>query len=225
VEGFEGTIGGSTLEETEAAINRYLVFLCEVARECCDEGWLDKDTMLLSAGGSAFFDLVVQAGEKHLGEIKPQMILRSGCYLTHDSHFYQHLHQRLRNRCQRADALGDGLRASLEVWSYVQSRPEPTRAVLNMGKRDCSYDIHLPTITHWYRPGKHDRPVAITPDHRIISLNDQHAIVDLPTESELRVGDLVAAGISHPCTTFDKWQLIPLVDDDYQVTGAIRTFF
>ena len=47
----------------------------------------------------------------------------------------------------------------------------------------------------------------------------------VPADSPLQVGDMVALGISHPCTTFDKWQLIYLVDDAYNVTGAIRTFF
>jgi D-serine dehydratase len=225
VEGFEGTIAGSTLEETEAAISRYLVFLCEVATKCCDEGWLNKDTMIFSAGGSAFFDLVVQAGKNQFGTSTPQVILRSGCYLTHDSQFYRNLHTRLLNRFRPVATLGEGLRASLEIWSYVQSRPEPTRAVLNMGKRDCSYDIHLPVITHWYRPKNQGGPISIPPDHRIVSLNDQHAIVDIPADSPLGVGDLVAAGISHPCTTFDKWQLIPMVDETYQVIDAIRTFF
>jgi len=225
VEGFEGTITGASMEETESAISKYLGFLWEVAAKCCDEGLLDKESMLLSAGGSAFFDLVVQASEQHLRQPQAEVILRSGCYLTHDSHFYQQLHQRLLSRCERADGLGAGLHAALELWAYVQSRPEPTRAILNLGKRDCSYDIHLPLLTHWLRPGDHDLPVAIPPNHRIVALNDQHAIVDLPTDSPLQVGDLVAAGISHPCTTFDKWQLIPLVDDAYNVTAAIRTFF
>lgn len=224
VEGFEGTIGGSTLEETEAAIGRYLEFLCEVATKCCSEGWLNRDTMVFSAGGSAFFDLVVRTSENRLGD-GSKVILRSGCYLTHDSQFYQQLHERMLTRFQRADVLGEGLRASLEIWSYVQSRPEPTRAVLNMGKRDCSYDIHLPLITHWYRSASQGDPIPIPPGHRIVSLNDQHAIVDIPADSPLRVGDLVAAGISHPCTTFDKWQLIPVVDEAYRVTDAIRTFF
>jgi len=225
VEGFEGTIAGATLDQTEIAIDKYFGFLWEVAAKCCDEGLLDKETMLLSAGGSAFFDLVVQASEQHRLEPRPEVILRSGCYLTHDSNFYQQLHERLLSRCQRADELGTGLQAALELWACVQSRPEPTRAVLNLGKRDCSYDIHLPLLTHWFRSGDHDRPLAIPASHRIASLNDQHAIVDLPPDSPLRVGDLVAAGISHPCTTFDKWQLIPLVDDAYNVTGGIRTFF
>jgi D-serine deaminase-like pyridoxal phosphate-dependent protein len=38
------------------------------------------------------------------------------------------------------------------------------------------------------------------------------------------VGDIVACGISHPCTAFDKWQLIPVVEDEH-VVDLIRTFF
>jgi D-serine dehydratase len=49
--------------------------------------------------------------------------------------------------------------------------------------------------------------------------------VRTPTHSPLRVGDLVSFGISHPCTTFDKWRLLWVVDDDYTVTEGIRTFF
>lgn len=225
VEGFEGGISGSSLEETEDAIRGYLAFLCQVATTGCDEGWIEPKTLLLSAGGSAFFDLVVEASEQHGFQSQPDVILRSGCYLTHDSVCYQQLHQRLLSRCERAEGLGEGLRSSLEVWAHVQSRPEPTRAVLTMGRRDCSYDIHLPLLTQWFRPGEHELPVAIPAGHRIEALNDQHALVELPPDSPLRVGDMVAAGISHPCTTFDKWQLIHLVDDDYNVTGAVRTFF
>lgn len=225
VEGFEGTIACTTTEETEVVIGKYLRLLCEVATRCCEEGLLDKTSMLLSAGGSAFFDMVVQAGEQNFLTPRPEVILRSGCYLTHDSIFYQKLHERMLSRCELADKLGPGLQAALEVWACVQSRPEPTRAVLNFGKRDCSYDIHLPLLTQWFRRGDQSVPLAIPANHRIASLNDQHAIVDLPPDSPLQVGDLVAAGISHPCTTFDKWQLIPLVDDAYSVTGGIRTFF
>ena len=36
---------------------------------------------------------------------------------------------------------------------------------------------------------------------------------------------LVGCGISHPCTAFDKWRLIPVVDDDYTVVDAVLTFF
>ena len=36
---------------------------------------------------------------------------------------------------------------------------------------------------------------------------------------------MVGFGISHPCLTFDKWLVMMLVDDDFHVIGAIRTFF
>ena len=59
----------------------------------------------------------------------------------------------------------------------------------------------------------------------MVALNDQHAFLDLPPELPLAVGDMAAVGISHPCTTFDKWRLLPVVDDDYTVVEAVRTFF
>jgi D-serine dehydratase len=59
----------------------------------------------------------------------------------------------------------------------------------------------------------------------LAGLNDQHALLDLPADSPLAVGDMVACGISHPCTTFDKWQFLPVVDDEYGVVGGVRTFF
>ena len=60
---------------------------------------------------------------------------------------------------------------------------------------------------------------------RVTELNDQHTHMTVPTDSPFRVGDMVAFGVSHPCTTFDKWQLIGIVDDDYNVVSAVRTFF
>jgi len=35
----------------------------------------------------------------------------------------------------------------------------------------------------------------------------------------------VCLGISHPCTAFDKWQLIPVVDEEYRIVDVVRTFF
>ena len=68
-------------------------------------------------------------------------------------------------------------------------------------------------------------PQALGPGYTCTGLNDQHAYVTVPAETPLQVGDLVSFGVSHPCTTFDKWQLLYLVDDAYNVTGAVRTYF
>lgn len=106
----------------------------------------------------------------------------------------------------------------------VQSRPEPRLAILTMGKRDASYDIDLPIPLFSHRPGP-GRPSALPPGCSIVKMNDQHAYLQLPAGFDLEVGDLVGCGISHPCTTFDKWPLLLAVDDDYRVGYAINTFF
>ena len=113
---------------------------------------------------------------------------------------------------------------ALEVWSMVQSRPEPQLAILTMGKRDASYDIELPIPLFSHRPGP-GLPGVLPPGCSIVKMNDQHAYLRLPAGFELEVGDLVGCGISHPCTTFDKWPLLLAVDDDYRVGYAINTFF
>jgi D-serine dehydratase len=94
-----------------------------------------------------------------------------------------------------------------------------------MGKRDVSYDVDMPRPIAWYRAGVHERPLVAPAEWRITKLNDQHAYVELPAQADLRVGDLVGCGISHPCTTFDKWSLLIEVDDAYDVVGGLRTFF
>jgi D-serine deaminase-like pyridoxal phosphate-dependent protein len=126
------------------------------------------------------------------------------------------------------DGLHDQLRPALEVWSVVLSRPEPGLAILGMGKRDASYDVELPIPLVHHRPGA-GAPRALPTGCKIIKMNDQHAYLQLPEGDplggQLAVGDIVGCGISHPCTTFDKWPVVLLVDDDYTVRQAINTFF
>ncbi len=105
-----------------------------------------------------------------------------------------------------------GSKPALEVWAYVQSRPESGRTILTMGKRDVSYDASLPVPLHWYRPGAMVRPEPMPRGHAVLALNDQHCHLGTPGESPLQVGDMVGFGIGHPCTTFDKWGLLMVVD-------------
>jgi D-serine dehydratase len=131
----------------------------------------------------------------------------------------------MRDREPEIAALGSGLQAALELWAYVQSIPEPGLAIATLGKRDVSFDAHMPVPEQWFRPGTHTRPQALGAGFQVTALNDQHAYLALPADSPLRVGDMVSFGISHPCTTFDKWRLLFVVDDDYRVIEGIRTFF
>jgi D-serine dehydratase len=223
IEGFEGLFHGADAKETAGEVLRFLDFLIDIAIDCQQRGLFAPGQVILSAGGSAFYDVVVERF-RSAGIARDCLVLtRSGCYLTHDSVLYRDAHAELHRRTPQAEGLGPGLMPALEVWAYVQSRPEPEKALLTMGKRDVSYD-ELPVPLAWFRPGT-QTPQPIPPGYTVTGLNDQHCHMAIPTASPLAVGDMVAFGISHPCLTFDKWQVICLVDDDYTVIGAIKTFF
>jgi D-serine dehydratase len=197
--------------------------MTEVAVTCARERLFEADPVLLSAGGSAYFDLVT-ALPRDLDGRATRVVLRSGCYLTHDSDRYARAAERMRERTPAIVALGEGLRDALEAWSYVQSLPEPGLAILTMGRRDVSYDQHLPYPRLVYRPGRDTRPQPLE-GCEITALNDQHAYMSLAAGAELAVGDLIGCAISHPCTMFDKWRLLPIVDDEYRVVDAVTTYF
>jgi D-serine dehydratase len=228
VEGFEGLIHSDSPEEDARAVTRFLDFLVEIALAAAREALFAPGPLILSAGGSAFYDIVVERFRKAGLDREIRLVTRSGCYLTHDSQMYREAYAQL---CERAPELGDlgpGLVPAFEVWAYVQSRPEPEKAILTMGKRDVSYDAGLPVPLKWLRPRADAAAreiVPLGPGHVVTGLNDQHCHMTVPRESPLAVGDMVAFGISHPCTTFDKWQVIPVVDDNYTVVEAVKTFF
>lgn len=225
VEGFEGLLRGETPEKAVAMVGGFLDDLVILAERCAGEGLFSSETVILSAGGSSFYDLVVAKLKAAKLDRPAVVLLRSGCYITHDSHMYVRAFEALRARNPDLAATGGGLQPALEVWAYVQSRPEPTKAILGFGKRDASYD-DPPLALTWFRPGGGmPRPVPVPAGHEVQRLNDQHCHMAIPADSPLAVGDMVAFGISHPCLTFDKWRVIHLVDEDYRVTGSIRTYF
>ena len=229
IEGYEGLLVSDDVDADLRAVNAFVAGLVELVRKADAEGLFGSLDILLSAGGSAYFDLVARGFAGVDGLSRPvRAVLRSGCYLTSDHGSYQRLLARLDAR-EAHEAHRDGLRPALEVWSAVQSRPEAGLAILTMGKRDASYDIDLPVPLFTHRPGSdHREPTALPSGCAIVKMNDQHAYLSLP-EGEIRdtlaVGDLVGCGISHPCTTFDKWQVMLAVDDAYTVTQALNTFF
>ncbi len=193
----------------------------DVARACDAQQLFETDEILLTAGGSAIFDLVADHLTMKLSR-PVQGLLRSGCYVTHDQGSY---HRFMASVAARMGC-GHGLHAALEVWAAVQSCPEPGLAILSVGKRDLSNDLELPIPLGLCKAGA--ATMAPAPeDWKIGGLNDQHAYLRGTGEEHrsLRVGDLVALGISHPCTTFDKWRWMPVVDDQLNVCDAIVTCF
>ena len=198
----------------------------ELAIACDREGLFAGPSIILTAGGSAAFDIVARELPMRLS--KPVLtILRSGCYVTHDSGNYERLLAGVKARSGGVWQTRPGLQPALEVWSRVQSVPEPGLAILTMGKRDASYDIEMPIALKRFRPEADAAPQPVPAGWTIAAMNDQHAYLRCRADEAdpPQVGDLIGCGISHPCTTFDKWRVLFTVDDGYRVTGAIRTYF
>ncbi len=217
VEGYEGLIVTGDAKADAARVDGFLDDLLRLFSTCQDQAMFTGEP-ILSAGGSAYFDLVAR-GLKTGGVTT---ILRSGCYLTHDTGFYNKLLDHVGERGVLGAA--PALKPALEVWAQVVSRPEPGLVLVNAGRRDLSDDAGLPKVQSWTRPGADAVPQPVS-DWTFTRMNDQHGYVRVPEDADVAVGDYVAMGISHPCTTFDRWQLLLEVDDRYRVTCALKTFF
>ena len=220
VEGFEGLLRHDD-EDDVTAVRSFLEFLVEVAEELDRRGLLAVPDPLLSAGGSSYIDLVVETLTSARLTGAARIVLRSGCYVTHDHGMYDELLDGIR---ERAGAAAPSLQPALEVWGQVLSRPEPELAIVSAGRRDFGHDAGYP------RPVKHAKrgasaPSSIANEWSVAAVSDQHAHVRIPPDAPVEVGDLVGLGPSHPCTTFDKWRDIYLVDPDYRVVDVVRTWF
>ena len=219
VEGYEGMI--PTPEHDLAPVDSFLTDVGRLAVQLDSLNLFEGvDEIILTAGGSMFPDRAVAVlGQLEDLSTRTRVVIRSGCYVTHDSMMYTHGGP-FGNRAPM-----DGypsLRAALMVWAYVVSRPQDDLAILGFGKRDASYDVDLPRPLTIRRSGSQR---AVDGGLEVFSLNDQHAYVRVSPGFDLAVGDIVGCGISHPCSTFDRWRALPLIDQSFEVVGAIRTFF
>lgn len=221
VECYEGLGVSADADADRLGANALMARLNALAAAIDAEHLFQGDEVLVSAGGSALFDFAA-AGLRPSLSRPVRGLLRSGCYVTHDHGHYKRLVHALAQRCGCADEL----QPALELWTCVQSVPEPGLALLTGGRRDMGFDSELPRPLALARDGQ----VRALPDDgrwRIKGLNDQHAHLrfDATGDAAPRVGDAVALGISHPCTTFDKWHWMPVVDDDYRVLDAVTPQF
>ncbi|MBU6166071.1 MAG: hypothetical protein KGQ52_08055 [Alphaproteobacteria bacterium] len=221
VELFEGVFQGQAgaAERIEAMLDDVVA----LAGSADAEGLFTGNEILLTGGGSAFFDrCAARLGPTGLSR-PVRTVIRSGCYITHDDGLYRGLFADLAIRDPAAAALGAGLQPALEIWAPVQSVPEPGRVIAAFGKRDAGHDAGLPCPRFHYRPGLHSAPVPIDGQLATVGLFDQHAILEGPLD--VSVGDVLGFGISHPCTTFDRWRALFLVDEARRVTGHVSTLF
>lgn len=226
VEVYEGVL------DNEPAIRQFLQHAVAVTRRLLSENRFAQKPILTGAG-SAWFDLVAEEFTAANFADTVEIVLRPGCYLTHDAGSYERSHQRMCQSNPVARTLRPGLQTALHLWAYVQSIPEPTRAIIGLGRRDAAFDSGLPIPALHYRPGSAQPAPAESgptptpaPAHwEVTKLMDQHAYLRIDPADDLKIGDMLAFDICHPCLTFDKWRTIPILDADYNVIDLAQTFF
>ncbi|OQR61821.1 amino acid deaminase [Streptomyces maremycinicus] len=213
VAGYEGEVPRADPERVRA----WLLRLVALAADFDKAGrFADAEEIVVSAGGSAWFDSVAEVFARIPGLSLPVLkLLRSGAYVSHDDGHYRKLTPF--NRVPEEGALEPAFR----LWTQVVSRPAPDQAFVNAGKRDAAYDLDLPFAQVIRRDGTERPATGVS----VTALSDQHAWLRTGPEADVEVGDWVGLGLSHPCTSFDKWPLIPLAEADGTVVDYIRTFF
>jgi D-serine dehydratase len=218
VEVYEGVL------KDEAGIRSFLGRAVTTMRTLLAEGRFAQQPALLSGAGSAWYDVVADAFASAGFGPEVELVLRPGCYLTHDVGAYREAQEHILTRNPIARSMQGGLLPALHVWVYVQSVPQPDRAILAMGKRDAAFDSGLPVPALRFFPG--DAAPRLTPSHwEVTKMMDQHAYLKCSEEDPPKVGEMIAFNIAHPCLTFDKWRCLPILDDDYGVTGYVQTWF
>ncbi|MEV7626665.1 alanine racemase [Actinoplanes sp. NPDC089786] len=196
VTGYEGQLSD------EPSVDAFLDQLAAGVRRLGEAGLLPP-TPMVSAGGSAWFDRVTA---RLAGAGLGQLILRSGASVTHDDGFY-----REKTPFNRVPAEGP-LTAAMEMWAQIISVPEPGLALAGLGKRDAPFDEGLPIVL--------EPATGLT----VTKLNDHHCYLRVAPDMPVRPGDLIRFGLSHPCTAFDKWRDIPLVDDERRLVDVLHTY-
>ncbi|MFJ9045269.1 alanine racemase [Streptomyces sp. NPDC102347] len=213
VAGYEGEVPRADPERVRAWLRRLVALAGDFDKAGRFAG---LDEIVVSAGGSAWFDAVADVFAEVPELSAPVLkLLRSGAYVSHDDGHYQRL-----TPFNRVPGEG-GLEPAFRLWTQVVSRPSAEQAFTNAGKRDAAYDLDLPVARVVRRDGA-ERPAT---GIEVTGLSDQHAWLRTSSEADLEVGDWVGLGLSHPCTSFDKWVLIPVAEADGTVVDFIRTFF
>lgn len=220
VEFYEGVIQST---DTAHSVRQFVQQAAALAKALFRQQLLSYPTLLISGAGSAWYDIVAAELKKATLPDPMQVVLRPGCYISHDTGIYQQAQQQVLARSSVACRLGEDLQNALELAAYVQSLPEPGLAVLGFGKRDAAFDAGLPHALAIYRNGVLLSNNLSRCETRKVM--DQHAFWHYDNTIEPQIGDIVLLGTSHPCLTFDKWRSLWLVDDNYNLLQSLDTCF
>ncbi|SEH89318.1 D-serine dehydratase [Rheinheimera pacifica] len=220
IEFYEGVIKST---DTARTVRQFVQQAAALAKALFRQQLLQYPRALISGAGSVWYDIVAAELKKATLPDTMQIVLRPGCYISHDLGIYQQAQQQVLARSNTACRLDGNLQNALELAAYVQSLPEPGLAVLGFGKRDAAFDAGLPQAIAIYRNGQllSDK-LSQCETSKVM---DQHAFWRYDNTVQPQVGDIVLLGTSHPCLTFDKWRSLWLADDNYNLLQSLETCF
>ena len=220
IELYEGVMHG---DDAQSKIEQFLREAAGLLRRLHQQGLLNAEQAILTGAGSSWYDVVCNIWSEEALPANCRVVIRPGCYITHDRGIYQDAQNAVLARDSYACDLAGELTSALELVALVQSVPEPGRVIVNFGKRDAAFDAGLPQPIAHYRNGV--RLQSGTQHMMTHGIMDQHAMLSCPAEFPVQVGDILVFATSHPCLTFDKWKTLFLIDDNYNVIETIETFF
>ncbi|WP_162421459.1 alanine racemase [Rothia koreensis] len=213
VGGYEGALAHERTETDLGIAREYLGRVAELHRAAVE--LYDVERSFLSAGGSAFFDVVAEVLRPAAEETGADVIVRAGAYLVHDAGFCRGVSPLTGTEHEFASAMTG--------WARVVSQPEPGLAIVDVGRRDVSFDVGLPTVAAACEvPGGSERAFR----GEVVELNDQHGYVVYGEDQDPpRVGEVLRLNLSHPCTVLDKWAVLPVLDAEGTVADLVTTYF
>lgn len=226
VSAYEGSAIRATPEATGAAIKGLMHLMLDVLADIRSAVG-PEHALVVTAGGSVQFDRVVKglAGPV-AADGNAMLLLRSGAIFFHDHGTY---HRSLQAMDARGGFdLGAGpvaaatqFKPALRLWAEVLSCPEPGLVVCGYGARDAAGGDDMPRPLNRYRDGAASPLAGVT----VTKQNDQHAFLSTSSDCDIKVGDVLEFGISHPCLAFDLYRVVFGVDRAGRVRHAYQTWF
>ena len=188
VEIYEGVL------QDESKVRAFLQNAVDVTRALVADGKIERKPAILSGAGSAWYDVVADEFAKANSDAI-EVILRPGCYLTHDVGVYKKAQNEIFARNPIAKKMGEGLKPALQLWAYVQSIPEPDRVIIGLGKRDAAFDAHGGRIDKTAVVADLRRRIdflatgVIHLENALIAEEQRHAVADRDAAGEIGATD------------------------------------
>ena len=226
---YEGAVNNKKIGTISKKIKNIIKLAFQCHNELINNNIYKDKENIITGGGSEYFDLVTSYFKEYNFKNNPKLILRPGSFVAYGHGHYEKKINYLskRNLIDRLSKKNNiFFEPSLLLWSHIISIKDDGIAIINFGKRDVSFDLGNPIAINIYRNSKKLKEIKnISSNLKVFRLNDQHAFLKFNPNVKLHIGDLISFGISHPCTTFDKWRYVYIVDKKFYIIDTLKTFF